>query len=57
MTGDLLNLAAITRNVVQEKLKNDTWYMWAIARVSLPVKIDACIEYALYHSLNHLTML
>jgi hypothetical protein len=44
--GDLSNLAAITRNVVQEKLKNDAWLMWAIAqRVSLPVKIDACIEY------------
>jgi hypothetical protein len=40
-------LAAITRNVVQDKLKNDAWLMWAIAqRVSLPVKIDACIEYA-----------
>ena len=45
--GDLSNLAAITRNVVQDKLKNDAWLMWAIAqRVSLPVKIDACIEYA-----------
>jgi hypothetical protein len=47
--GDLSNLAAITRNVVQDKLKNDAWLMWALAiaqRVSLPVKIDACIEYA-----------
>ena len=44
--GDLANLAAITRNVVQDKLKNDAWLMWAIAqRVSLPLKIDACIEY------------
>jgi hypothetical protein len=43
----LSSLAAITRNVVQDKLKNDAWLMWAIAqRVSLPVKIDACIEYA-----------
>ena len=43
---DLSNLASITRNVVQDKLKNDAWLMWAIAqRVSLPVKIDACIEY------------
>ena len=44
--GDLSSLAAITRDVVQDKLKNDAWLMWAIAqRVSLPVKIDACIEY------------
>jgi len=43
--GDLSNLAAITRDVVQDKLKNDAWLMWAIAqRVSLPVKIEACVD-------------
>ena len=39
-------LVEITRDIVQKELKNDAWLMWAIAqRVSLPVKIDACIEY------------
>ncbi|KIJ94960.1 hypothetical protein K443DRAFT_341282 [Laccaria amethystina LaAM-08-1] len=42
---NLSNLSLITRNVVQDRLKNDAWLMWAIAqRVSLPVKIDACID-------------
>jgi len=41
----LSKLSIITRDVVQNQLKNDAWLMWAIAqRVSLPVKIDACID-------------
>lgn len=44
--GNLSKLSVVTRDVVQDKLKNDAWLMWAIAqRVSLPVKINACIEY------------
>lgn len=43
---DVSALSVITRDLVQNQLKNDAWLMWAIAqRVSLPVKIDACIEY------------
>ena len=39
-------LVEITCDVVQNQLKNDAWLMWAIAqRVSLPLKINACIEY------------
>ncbi|KXN80864.1 hypothetical protein AN958_07086 [Leucoagaricus sp. SymC.cos] len=42
---NLSTLSLITRNVVRGQLENDAWLMWAIAqRVSLPVKIDACID-------------
>ncbi|KAH9172534.1 hypothetical protein EDB89DRAFT_888122 [Lactarius sanguifluus] len=41
---DVSSLVKVTRNVVKERLKYDTWELWAIAqRRSLPVKIDVCI--------------
>jgi hypothetical protein len=43
---NVLTLVEVTRDIVRDKLQGDAWAMWAIAqRASLPVKIDACIEY------------
>jgi len=42
---DMEDLVVKTRDLVQKNLKNDAWLMWAMAQqVSLPVKIDACIN-------------
>jgi len=41
---DVSSLVGVTRDIVQERLKEDAWIMWAIAqRASLPVKIEACV--------------
>jgi hypothetical protein len=46
--AEISSLVEVTSNVVQEKLKGDTWVMWAIAqRVNLPLKIEACTEQVL----------
>jgi len=48
--ADISSLVEVTRDVVQEKLKDVAWATGAIAQraiPSLPLKIDSCIEYAL----------
>jgi len=43
--ADVSTLVEVTSNVVKEKLKDDTWLMWAIAqRANLSLKVDACIS-------------
>jgi hypothetical protein len=43
--ADISSLVQVTSNVVKEKLKDDTWLMWAIAqRVSLSLNVEACIS-------------
>ena len=50
---DVSALVENTRDIVKQRLQGDAWIMWAIAqRASLPVKIEACITYALLHLLR-----
>ncbi|KAI0246579.1 hypothetical protein BJV78DRAFT_1286286 [Lactifluus subvellereus] len=41
---DVSALVEVTRSIVEERLNEEAWIMWAIAqRASLPVKINACV--------------
>jgi hypothetical protein len=42
---DVLDLVKVTRDIIKERVKGETWVLWVIAqRKNLPLKIEASVS-------------